>query len=257
MPLGNSMSFGQNEIQETTPGVIKEVKLRSTYRYFRVFRTKELIFDYPAILHISLKANKAPIEKGSIKLEFRHSSEGSGKSIATAHGPGPFKEEIEILQLKPYESRQIETRTRSINYIPRVLNPATLTLTVLDSKGQYKGYKTLYIDLKSLEEAKREVRNKMVFWAVILTFVMTLAYFSKDCIFPLTQEIASQFLSESTSGKRSPSLLPPGEHASALIPNRNGYEKVVGSKRESAILNPKLRQPIEKKAEPGAEVDGN
>lgn len=207
MPLGNSMSFGQNEIQETTPGVIKEVKLRSTYRYFRVFRTKELIFDYPAILHISLKANKAPIEKGSIKLEFRHSSEGSGKSIATAHGPGPFKEEIEILQLKPYESRQIETRTRSINYIPRVLNPATL---------------------------------------------------SKDYVVPLVQEVASQFLSESsTSGERPAGPLPIGGRAPASVPDRNGFARVIGSKEESTILNPKWRQPVEKNAEQGHAVDGH
>jgi hypothetical protein len=102
------MSFEQNNIQDIDASVIKEVKLRSTYRCFRVFQAEEVIFDYPAILHINLEANKAPLGKGNIKLEFRYSSEGPGKEYMTAHGPGPFKEEIEILPLKPYESRQIE-----------------------------------------------------------------------------------------------------------------------------------------------------
>lgn len=247
MPLENSMNFKQDEIQDINPGVIKEVKLLSTYRYFRVFRAKDVIFDYPAILHIGLKANKAPIGKGNIKLEFRYSSEGPGKSTTTSYGPGPFKEKIEILPLKPYESRQIEIRTHSINYIPRVVNPASLMLTVLDSKGRHKGYKTLHVNLKSIEEAKRGVRNKVVFGVVILTFLMMLVSFSKDCIFPLVQEIASQFLSESsTSGNGHSDLLPIGGHAPASIPNRNGFERVIGNKKESTILNSKWGQSIQK-----------
>lgn len=242
---GNSMSFVQDENQEITPDIIKEVKLRSTYRYFRVFRTKEMIFDYPAILDISLKANKAPVDQGSIKLNFRYKT-----SMVEAHGPGPFKEEIRILKLKPYESRRIEVKTRVINYIPRIQNPASLELEVLNSKGQQTGFKTLYIDLKSVEEAKKEIRNKIVFWAVILTLVLSLASFFKDCLFPLTRDL-STVVSEAPSGKQSPGLVPAGENASSALPNRNGFEKVVGSKGESSIPDTKLRQPIAKKAEQG------
>lgn len=239
------MSIVQNEIQEFTPDIIKETELRSAYRYFRVFRTKDVIFDYPAVLSIRLQADKAPIERGSIRPEFRHTSNGSGRSIDSAHGPGPFKEQIETPQLQPHESRKIEIRTRSIKYIPRILNPASLTLTVLNSKDQHRGYKTLYIDLKSLEEAKNEIRNKIVFWAVILTLLVTLASFLKDCVFPLTRD-HNTVISEAPSGKQSPDLAPAGKSASSAIPNRNGSEKVVVRKGELAIPNTKLRQPIEK-----------
>ena len=134
----------------------------------------------------------------------------------------------------------------------RVMNPASLTLTVLDSKGRHKGYKTLHVNLKSIEEAKKEVRNKVVFGVVILTFLMMLLSFSKDFVFPLAQEIASQFLSESsTSGNESSDLLTNGGHAPASIPNRNGFERVIDSKEESTILNPKWSQSIQKNAESG------
>ena len=195
--LREQQGFEQNKVQDVDVSVIKEVSLRSTYRCFRIFQAKDVVFDYPAILHIKLKANKTPRGKGNIKLEFRYSSEGPGNQYTTSCGAGPFKGEIEILPLKPHESRQIKIRTDSINHIPRIVNPASLTLTVLDSKGQHKGYKTLYVDLKSVENVKREVRSKVVFRAVILTFLITLVPFSKDYIYPLIRIIlntVSQFL---------------------------------------------------------------
>ena len=172
----------QNKVQEVTPSMIKEIKLLSTYKRFKFFLVEGIIFEYPSILKIRLEANEIPIRKGKIKPEIRYSTEGPGNQYTESHGTGPFKEEIEIPPLKPHESKQIEIRTDIIKYIPKLTNPVSLNLTVLDSEDQHRGYEVLYFYLRNVEEAKKEVRNKVVFVLVILTFLITLYSFCKEII---------------------------------------------------------------------------
>lgn len=133
----------QDKVQEVTSSMIKEIKLQSTYKYFKFFSAEDIIFEYPSILKISLEANEIPIRKGKIKPEIRYSTEGPGKQYIETHGPGPFKEEIEIHPLKPHGSKQIEIRTDIIKYIPGLKNSASLKLTILDSEDQHRGHKML------------------------------------------------------------------------------------------------------------------
>ena len=172
----------QDKVQEVTPSMIKEIKLQRTYKCFKFFSLEGIIFEYPSILKISLEANEIPIRKGKIKPKIRYSTEGPGGRYTEAHGTGPFKEEIEIPPLKPHESKNIEIRTDIIKYIPRLTNPASLQLMVLDSEDQHRGYEIVYFDLKNVEEVKKEVRNKVIFGTVILTFLMTLFFFCKEII---------------------------------------------------------------------------
>ena len=162
--------------------MIKKIELLSTYRCFKIFQVGGIIFEHPSVLHISLETNEVAQRKGKIKLEFRYSTEGPEKQYMETHGPGPFKEEIEIPPMKSHESRQIEIRTDIIKYIPGLKNPASLKLTVLDSDDQHRGYEIVYFDLKNVEEVKKGVRNKLIFGTVIPTFFITLFFFYKEII---------------------------------------------------------------------------
>jgi hypothetical protein len=120
-----------------------------------------------------------------------------GGRYGMGSGSGPFKE-IEIPPLNPHESRQIKMMIAMINYVERLVNPAILNLVVFDSQGNRTGHKTLYFNLKSVEEAKGEVYGKMAFRAGLLTFfltllifLMTLTTFSKDLLIPLLRNILS------------------------------------------------------------------
>jgi hypothetical protein len=173
------------------PGVLRRIELRSSYKFYKIFRPRSVLFGQPAELKISLKANEFPLRKGRIKPEFQYSW-GNNRDLGcgTSSGAGPFKE-TEIPALNPHESREIKIQIDMIHYIARINNPASLTLDVYDSKGIRTGHRIVYFNLKSIEEAQEEVRGKVVFWAVLVTFFITLVTFSKNLVIPFLKSILS------------------------------------------------------------------
>jgi len=180
----------KGQAQEVDPGVLNKIELLSAYKCYEIFRPDAVIFDQPAKLKINLKANKTPLQKGKIRFEFICRFMGDGNRLGMSSGAGPFKE-IEIPPLKPYESSQIRMTIDKINYIERLVNPAILNLIVFDSQDNRKGHKTLYFNIKTQEEARQEVRSKVIFWAVLITFFITVVTFSKTLVIPFLKSILS------------------------------------------------------------------
>lgn len=154
------------------PNIIKKIELWSTYRCFKIFKVEGVIFKYPSILRISLVANEAPLQKWKIKPEFSYSWKNPGGERGTATGSPPFTEEIEIPPLKPNECKQIKIRIDAMREILGLINPASLKLYIFNSEGECQGFKYAYPRLMNVEEVKEKIRNKVVFWVVILSFLL-------------------------------------------------------------------------------------
>lgn len=152
---------------------IREITVRSFYRYLGIFPIQDLAFDHPGKIKIVVVSGENGFIGGNVKTRFSYEHNRNGHPVTIDDNPEYLQMKIDLPSMNPFEKKVIKTEYKKIQYDPRIINPTRLSVIINTRERKAIYSKQIFLNLKTKKDIKKEIHEKLSFYIILLTLLIT------------------------------------------------------------------------------------